>query len=121
MPTKLSLKAAESIIKKIAGSLTIYAQKAVAKKKWKLAYRDVRAPVGGGGAWIDKFRIELADGSIVKSLSGPEQIGIPLLKLLQMKDELCDPKWYGIKITVFPDGRFETEHNNDPDCANDSN
>ena len=34
------------------------------------------------------------------------------------KDKLFPQKWYGLKMTIFPNGKCEVEYNYDPDSIN---
>ena len=36
-----------------------------------------------------------------------------------MKNELFPDRWYGLKLTVFPDAKPQLELNHDPDCSVD--
>lgn len=119
MPAKLSLAKFNGAVKKIA-QLTTKQVKKECKAKWNWAYVDIRAHACGDGSWIDKLRVELTDGSTLCTLGTTAEVIQLTVKLLAMKDLLFDPKLYGIKITVFPNGRFETEYNHDPNCTKDT-
>ena len=118
MPAKPTLAKFNNIVKKLAQSIAKQAKKEC-KTQWKLAYVDARTPVGGG-SHVMKYRIERVDGSIVKTLDPASDQDDFIYELLKMKSELFDPIWYGIKVTAFPDGRFETEYNHDTNCTNDA-
>ena len=43
-----------------------------------------------------------------------------LSDLWDIKDAVFpEKKWYGLKLTIFPDGKHKTEFNYEPDCVND--
>lgn len=88
------------------------------RKKWKLAYLDVRS-APGSTALIHKIRVKLADGSIENSLNTPMDVVMSLLSLWKKKAKLFPEEWYGLKIVILPDGKTETEFNYDPECAGD--
>ena len=39
-----------------------------------------------------------------------------LNELWRLQEGHSPETWYGIKITICPDGRYGTEYNYDPDC-----
>jgi hypothetical protein len=118
MPKQPSPEAAENLVKKIANGLRKHVKSEI-KKKWKSAILDVLTPTVNDGSWSGKLRVHLANGTVVATLGiAAEQIA-PLMELMAMKDVVFDPKWYGIKITIFPNAPFEVAYNHDPNCDND--
>ncbi len=88
------------------------------RSSWTFAFIDLRFPPGGGSC-VSKERIHLEDhgeSSISLRLRGFTPL---VFRLFEAKDQLFSPEWYGIKLTVFPDGRHTIEYNFDPDCRND--
>src|SRR5262245_28592273 len=117
MPAKPSLAKFNNTLKKLARLLTKQAKGNVSAK-WKLAFVDMRTP--GNGSCIYKFRVELLNGTLLNQIETPDGLGELFVGLLEMREQLFDPAWWGIKITAFPNGRFKTEYNHNPNCVNDS-
>lgn len=108
----------KELVKGIASGLAEIASNAAKKKKWRLAYVDRRSPPGGGSS-IGKFRIEMQDGSVIRTESIEMDQSMAFMDIDDVKDKAFDKKWYGIKISVMPDGKHAVEFNYDPDCIND--
>jgi len=106
------------LLQDIVALLLGFVGKEMGKKKWKLAYYDVRS-AGTGGARFGIFRVVLPNGKVVQSLSAPMDAKMILHKAWDMKDKVFKPKWHGLKLTIHPDGECKTEFNYDPDCASD--
>jgi hypothetical protein len=92
----------------------------VRRKKWKYAFWDVRSPVGGGSC-ISKLRVVLPDGNmfVCPTLVAPPTVRFQFLDMLDVKDQIFRDKWYGLKLILSPDGKCQTEFNDDPNCIND--
>ncbi len=108
----------DAAITAIVESILRKAQETFGTGEWKHAYVDSRSSTEGG-VYIEKFRIEMEDGSIIKTIKVPMEQCELLYDIWQMKDALFPEKWFGIKITVFPNGQSTTEYNLDPDCMTD--
>src|SRR5208337_2445380 len=85
---------------------------------WKIAYLDVRSSAVGTSR-LSKFRVAMPDGSLVSSLSKPARVVLLLSDLWELQQKLFPEKWYGLVLTVYPDGKCETEFNYDPKCIGD--
>lgn len=118
MSKKVTLDQFHGMLQEMAAAALSEIKSQIGKKKWKLGFVDIRAPVQGT-SWMHKLRVELSDKTIVRSLDAPVGVIALLTKVWDAKDKLFPQKWYGLKLTVFPDGKCETEFNYDADCIND--
>jgi hypothetical protein len=105
------------IFDEMASSLLSIVNSRLNEKKWKLAFWDVRAPKQRG-SWIKKLRVELPDGALIRDPGSTADVDGLILDLWDIKDEVFPEKWYGFKLTIFPDSKHKTEFNHDPDCVN---
>ena len=87
-------------------------------RPWVRAYLDVRgAPTGGSR--LEKWRVELAGGEVLRELDVPRGVGYPILQAYDLRDEAFTgpDKWYGVLVTVYPDRRCEVTFDYDPLCV----
>jgi len=115
---KPTFKQFNGILQQMAGLVLSTVESELKKKKWRLAFIDARAPVEGGSC-ISKLRVILTDGSIIRTMDAPAQVNFRFLEVLDIKDQLFPDRWYGFKLTIFPDGKCETEFNYNANCVND--
>lgn len=71
---------------------------------------------------MGKFRIHL----ISKEAIGTERLSRPIRNLIEntwakMFKKNKKSTWYGMKLTVYPNGKHEIEYNHDPNCIDDPN
>ena len=105
-------------VRNIAGYIADGIGVELGKRKWLSAYLDVRSEEEADSRLM-KLRIVGGDGKIIKTVDPPPSVHSPLAQIWQEKDEIFPEKWFGLKITVFPDGNCETQINYDPDCVSD--
>ncbi len=110
----------QKILNAIASALMTKVESELKGKPWTAAYLDVRGSAIGTSA-LEKFRIELPDGSVIATLGPPYETGQMLLKAWKIKDKVFPDKWYGIKVVIYPGGKCQTEFNYDSKCVSDPN
>jgi hypothetical protein len=83
---------------------------------WVAAVLDARFP-DRDGSFIDKVRVERADGS-EGAISLPVEGTLQLIALGQARPTGPD-RWHGLILRVMAEGACEARLNNDPACAED--
>jgi hypothetical protein len=110
----------DTLIKRIAEILVQEINNEEKAKGWSFAFVDIR----GSNTRVSKLRIAfkdkaaatLRDSSVRRT---PGELG-------DLFDELWPTRpsfgkmWYGLKVTVFPDGKYNVEFNYDPKCSSDT-
>jgi hypothetical protein len=120
-PTTIVGASAEAIMQDMAAILFRGLAASKGEAPVKQAFADIRrAP--DEPTMISKVRLVRPDGSI----ESPPRNAFDLTEVRNLFRELWDlrdtafpDRWYGLTITVFPDGKSEFEFNYDPDCALD--
>lgn len=84
---------------------------------WVSAFFDARWYADAEG-WKAKCRIVLPNGGL-KSLRTSDAMDAIILSLSALRKEIATNLWYGLKISVFPDGNTTVEFNHDPNCVVD--
>jgi len=107
-----------AIMIELAAALKDFVESELPEGKWEVAFIDIRAPADSSG-WTHKVRVERLDGSIEKSLTISGEIVSLFMDAWEIKDEAFLEKWYGVKVSVHPDGKFEIAYNQDPNCFED--
>jgi hypothetical protein len=92
---------------------------AVAARNWTKAYFDSRAGEDDLSSAVGKLRVQMADGTLNKSISTPVSIRKFLMSARDAMSRLFPQRWYGIRITIYPDKRCEVDYNYDPKCLAD--
>src|SRR5438094_973887 len=106
---KANLNRCTAILKEIANELMRPLKTDYKAVKWQRAILDVRSPVTGGVRNV-KFRWEVPSGEP----GDPDysmEVSELLAELWELKDKAFPDKWYGLKITLQPNGKCETEFN----------
>jgi len=117
MPKDARLSEIDDIFKRMAEYLKKKVQSELKRKKWKSVFIDFRSS-SEDGSGPDKLRLELPDGTIVKSIAVPVDITGLYLDAWELREN-TPKKWYGLKLTVVPDGKSEILYHYDPRCADD--
>jgi hypothetical protein len=84
--------------------------------RWRHAVFDARSE--SGDAIVSTFQVELEDKT-VKYIADIPKARIATFKAWRVKDSAFPDKWYGIRITLTPDGECNTVFNYDPECVNE--
>jgi len=87
------------------------------KQEWRQACLDVRS-AKAKGARLSKFRVRLSNDKR-QAFHEPVETNRLLREIWGIKDKLFPRKWYGLRVTVQPDGTCETEFNYDAECVSD--
>jgi len=116
VPKKPNLEELNPLLQHVAVEILSLTLATVGKKKWKAAYLDERS--GEDESRIAKFRVELPNGNL---MSGDitREINKLVRTIWAMRPEQRPEKWYGMKLTLQPDGQCKTEFNYDPEYIND--
>jgi hypothetical protein len=111
------------LLRKLAQSLIAHINTELEDKKWRLkdptwtsAYLEWK-----GGAHVDdprigKFRVVLANGKLFAKLDPPLEASDAVGRIWKIKDKAFPKKWYGLKVTVTPDGDYQCDFNYDQHC-----
>lgn len=105
------------LMKQVAEILLNDLAQMLLSQAWKRAYLAVRCI---GKSRVEKYRLELADGSLVKTTDPPDDVHSLLYKAFKLRDEAFPEKWYEMRITVFPDKKCAVDFNYDPECLKKS-
>ena len=88
----------------------------------KHAFADIRR-ADDDPTMISKARLVRPDGSIEPPPGDdafvPSEVLTLFEELWDLRDTAFPDRWYGLAITLFPDGKSEFAFNYDPDCALD--
>jgi hypothetical protein len=118
MATKKKRKVFDGILAKIANVLQDATASLMGDQSWKYAFAETLYPPTG--AWtggLQKFRVVLFDGSLAsEDISTPKEAKHLINEAWDIQAGLFPQTWYGLKIKVYPDGKYETEFDFDPDC-----
>jgi hypothetical protein len=94
-------------------------------REWSSAFFEIRG-AAKSATRISKLRIILPDGKQISQDDPPiektpiESILDPMFDhLWKMRDSSFPDKWYGIKVTIHPDGECKVGFNYDSKCATD--
>lgn len=86
------------------------------REPWKYAYFQMIWSAGAASAnYFCKFRWMLVDGTVVGRIHPPKPIIRHLDSVRENRFRAGD-LWYGLKLVIFPDGRYEVAVDFDPDC-----
>jgi hypothetical protein len=118
MSEKATMDEFNGIVAEVATSLLTQVKDNLQKNNWKVAFLDAREPPKGGSG-ISKFRVELQDGTVIRTFKASGVTIGRFWDAFDIRDALFPKKWYGFTLTIFPDGKHNTEFNYDPDCVND--
>jgi hypothetical protein len=93
-------------------------QSAYAQGGWTEAFLDARFDPEGA-ACIRKFRVQLP-GAKLGALRGSDDVTRLVFELWDLRSQTLANNWYGVKVSVSPDGACRLDVNFDPHCVNDS-
>jgi len=117
-------KAFQDAMGKIAQTLVVLINDKLKDRKWKLknkkwisAYVDRRGSLDT--AIICKLRITMEDQSSFARLHTSSEIENTFDEIWRSKDSIFPEKWYGVKLTVTPEGKWEVALDHDPKCVED--
>lgn len=106
-----------AIFQKVAVLLFDFAKVQVRRKPWKKAYIDKRFSNDNSGIALSKCRIELATGKFIEDIHPPRGSASLCREAFELRSTLPEKHWwYGVMITVYPDGRSEVAFDYDRDC-----
>jgi hypothetical protein len=121
VPTEIIGAGAEDIMRDMAAILSRGLAASIGEGPVKQAFADIRR-ADDDPTMISKVRLVRPDGSI----ESPPDDAFDKTEVLNLFEQLWDlrdtafpDRWYGLTITVFPDGKSEFEFSYDPDCALD--
>jgi hypothetical protein len=113
------------LIKLIADLLLSEIPAGLGDKKWKLktkrwnsAYIDSRWTTDGNTR-IGKLRVVLRDGRIFARIRIPQRAAEWLDAIGELKDKAFPEPWYGLKITISPDGSCRLDFDHNTECVVD--
>lgn len=114
-------KTLEETIEEIATALRKLVDKERKGRKWEYAFAEVRWSPDRDEGSVRKARIAPTGkrkGKLV-TLNTSIALGDMLESARAIHEKACDKMWYGLKVTVYPDGKVDTEFNYDPECQAD--
>ena len=114
----------EALIKELAQVTVAHVNKELRRKKWGLKsakWKSAFAEENGGENNTDprvgKFRVVLPNGKVFAKLDLPIEGADVMVRIWRIKDQVfAKKKWYGLKVTVKPDGEYQCEFTYDPRC-----
>lgn len=110
------LKELDTVFDRVANILLKAVQKEMGDRLWASAHFDVRGGPGGD-ARLQKLRVTLPSGEVVNNLHSPIESGVALTEAYDLRARIVGEPWYGVLITIYPDGRVSVAFNYDPNCA----
>src|SRR5277367_4470 len=104
------LDEANETINKIASILLEETKAVIRDKAWAFVFIDVR----GTKTKVSKLRAGWLDGSTCPLLdtsleNTPPAIDDLVDSIWKIKDQVFEKKWYGLKVTVFPEGKSKVD------------
>jgi hypothetical protein len=112
-----------TLIKKIAEVLVQEISNEEKAKGWTFAFVDIRSPADDPETRVGKLRIAFkgaaASTLLDSSVQRPPYEVKDLFRELWPTRPSFEKMWYGLKVTVFPDGKYNVEFNYDPECSCD--
>ena len=121
-PTTIVGGGAEDIMREMAAILFRGFAASMGEAPVKQAFADIRR-ADDDPTMISKARLVRPDGSIEPPPGDdafvPSEVLTLFEELWDLRDTAFPDRWYGLTITVFPDGKSEFAFNYDPDCALD--
>jgi len=113
MPNKASEDRFSALLQQIADILLEAVRKGMGDKPWILAFHEERQAAADSGARFSKLRVQLPGVSELKTVHAPFEAGDLMDEVWKIKDDSANP-WYGLKLTFYPDGKYEAEYDYDP-------
>ena len=111
-----SSRQVNTILQELAAELVRIANESCpARKKWTHAYLDVRYDSDGSN--VMKLRVVPTKGRDIDPEDTTPLIDKAAAQLGRLRKKRGPDKWYGLRLTVTPAGKWKTEYNRDPDCA----
>jgi len=121
-PTAIVGAGAENIMRDMAAILFRGLAASMGELPVKHAFADIRR-ADDDPTMISKVRLVRPDGSVEPpaddSAFVPSEVLTLFEELWDLRDTAFPDRWYGLTITVFPDGKSEFAFSYDPDCALD--
>ena len=121
LPDAVGNNRAQDILQDMATILFHGFVASMGAEPWQQGYADIRH-LPDEPTMISKARLALPDGS----RKSPSRDALDMTEVRDLFEKLWDAndpasphRWYGLKITVHPDGQSQIEFNYDPDCAVD--
>ena len=108
----------ERVVKAIAKATLSEVLSRLGDKKWSSAFIDSRWTTDGNTR-IGKLRVVLEDGRIFARIRMSQQVAEWLDAIGELKGKAFPKPWYGLKISMSPDGRFNLDFDHNPDCVVD--
>lgn len=119
---KLVRELARSIRAEADAGLSVKKPKSKTKSQtnslWASAYLDARWFSDAEG-FTSKLRVVLPNGDLYGLLRVTGDMKTLLDKIWRVRKQDSSATWYGLKVTVSPDGMITTDLNNDPNCVVD--
>jgi hypothetical protein len=113
---------AETIMRDMAAILFRGLVASMGEMSVKHAFADIRR-ADDDPTMISKVRLVRPDGAIESpprhAARTPTEVLTLFEELWELRDTAFPDRWYGLTITLFPDGKSEFAFNYDPDCALD--
>ena len=108
----------KNIYHEIAGLLHASARQLAGRKPWAMAFIDERFEPSGSGVSLGRCRVQLKDGTWLTDIDPPRGSAVLSLEAFDLRTAELPEKerWYGVLVTVYPDGRCEVAFDYDPDC-----
>jgi hypothetical protein len=108
------------LLKQITKVLLQRVNAAMGTTPWTLAFLIERQCGVGSPVRAAKLRVQVPRKKELKWLAfAGANYGNVMDKVWELKDEVFAEPWYTLKLTFYPDGRFETEYDCNPNCPPD--
>jgi hypothetical protein len=111
----------DKLLKKLVKILLAAVQEEMGTKRWRQAFLMTRQAGPESEVLIGKLRVKIPGRKKLKSVAEPidNDTGKLTRQLWNLKGQLFPKPWYALKLTFYPDGKFETEYDHDPICPPD--
>jgi hypothetical protein len=120
VPKKVSTRKLQEFNQKLQEAISLLmgaVQEELGDKPWTFCVLDIRWYPDSSRK--SKTRVHLPKAGQLHFMHTPIEVLYLLDDAWALMDKAFSDKWYGLKITVYPEGKAETEFNYDPKCLSD--
>jgi hypothetical protein len=107
------------LLKQIVNMMLGTVEEALGTTPWTFAFILERQAGVDSEVRAGKLRVQVPGEAELKWLRQPLEYAHLMSELWKLKTEIFPKPWYAMKLTFYPDGKFETEYDYNPDCPED--
>jgi hypothetical protein len=106
----------DKLLKRIVKIELAVVQEAMGSTPWTYAFHHEQG-AEDSGVRLAKLRVQVPDEVKLRDFPPNLKYSSFMFQVWDLKDKLFSkPYWYGLKLTFYPDGKFQTEYLYDKDC-----